>query len=1065
MLNAGIAVAESTRDQAVEDAFNTYEASVDSSVNNHNIAAANLNDVYNTSIATAESTLSSTLAAIQSNLDTQLNTVNQNAISQLGIAESDYDASIAQANVNYSGLGTSQSSSGSGSGSTSSSGSSSGSGSSSSSAGGSSSGSSSSSTSTSGSGSSSSSGSGSSSNSTSGSASSSGSSSGSANGNVFSLPDYLTNAVNIAADGTYSVNITGDTYIDSAASNWIDYQNGLSVALTTYSDAISSNQSNKEAAAKSNLLTFATSIVSAASSLKSSVDTANGQYSSSLISSFDSYVSDINNSTTNYNNKTEKAYGVWEKRSITAGKTYISTVNSVWGTYQTAVVQAAIDAKGQMEQAIFAYQDWYENTPQEDIYGWSGMPSGWTSPLPGKQHGLAVEIATINLDLQTKYANALYTYTVAEWDAWLTFFTETKKIDTDYVIALNTAESEYSTDLTNATSSYNHNLIEIDKTYKNAIVNAQSAYAIDLASAADGYIHSQIQTDSNFDKANQNANLAKMQTDNNFNSDYLNSETEDWFIDFRNNSSMSTDQLNDSYEHETWETSVTSAGNSLLNTMASISVGLNNSIIDLMAGTAGSISSANTVYENSITNANRDFDSGSVTITASLSNGVISAASNLTNSLTSTDSTFKNTVTTLWTGFQIGVANIGASIGKHAAVKARDEKIKTAKDHLETVTNESSSSDYLLDGNNYYNAFDFVPEAYYYASGLYLDFGIPSGSIIEEVQDWVDSLEGGNVSNSNSSSSSGSGTSSSSGNVSASGSTSGSSSSSGSPSGSGNGSTSGSGSTSSSGVDELTANEKAMLIDELYKAMGRIKELTETINKEDLDRHTGIISLEKTLPQKVHEQELEIWKERERNIQEQLGNTNLPIQGSRPDNMAWSNGFFGSLGDSWSSMQDAWSGIILDTFYDDEEFDSVAQQFYNQAYDLGPLGQTADSSGISYYGTRGALGVATVATAVASTVLVLQAAGSATMTVSIVEEQGGAHVVYGVTTRGVTTFQHWATGGVGITGYPAGWAAEAGYFSTMSGIPVFFPEALLGSVVGESCYGAAWYAFLAGLGL
>ena len=63
------------------------------------------------------------------------------------------------------------------------------------------------------------------------------------------------------------------------------------------------------------------------------------------------------------------------------------------------------------------------------------------------------------------------------------------------------------------------------------------------------------------------------------------------------------------------------------------------------------------------------------------------------------------------------------------------------------------------------------------------------------------------------------------------------------------------------------------------------------------------------------------------------------------------NGFWDSLGDSWHSMQDGWTGIILDLW----GYDGEANRYYYKARKAGPYGQTEDSDGLYYYGTRGAM--------------------------------------------------------------------------------------------------------------
>ena len=89
------------------------------------------------------------------------------------------------------------------------------------------------------------------------------------------------------------------------------------------------------------------------------------------------------------------------------------------------------------------------------------------------------------------------------------------------------------------------------------------------------------------------------------------------------------------------------------------------------------------------------------------------------------------------------------------------------------------------------------------------------------------------------------------------------------------------------------------------------------------------------------------------------------------------------------------------------------------------------------------------------------AAGLPTYSVAVNTTQG-THVVYGVTQNGVTVWQHYVTG-VGVTGAPTFFAAEAGYWGTLSGVPVFFPEAVLASTAGGNCVTAAMYAYYQGI--
>ncbi len=174
-----------------------------------------------------------------------------------------------------------------------------------------------------------------------------------------------------------------------------------------------------------------------------------------------------------------------------------------------------------------------------------------------------------------------------------------------------------------------------------------------------------------------------------------------------------------------------------------------------------------------------------------------------------------------------------------------------------------------------------------------------------------------------------------------------------------------------------------------------------------------------------------------------------------------SGAFFDSISNSWGSISDTYASLIMTYWYG---LPDEGQETMEGAYDRGPLGQSKDAPCWCKYGTRGSLGIATAATAAASSVLVFEAVGGSTMSFSIVPNaSGGPHVIYGVTSAGQTTFQHYITG-VGVTGYPAGFAAEAGYFSTMSGVPIFFPQAATASAAGTTCYGAAWHAYAAGVG-
>lgn len=89
------------------------------------------------------------------------------------------------------------------------------------------------------------------------------------------------------------------------------------------------------------------------------------------------------------------------------------------------------------------------------------------------------------------------------------------------------------------------------------------------------------------------------------------------------------------------------------------------------------------------------------------------------------------------------------------------------------------------------------------------------------------------------------------------------------------------------------------------------------------------------------------------------------------------SGFFDSLGSSLWSMGQTYKGI-----YQWLTGDPGYNTTLLNAYAAGPLGQTQNSSGIYWWGTRGALGVATAATAAATGVMAYGAIpGSSTVTV------------------------------------------------------------------------------------
>ncbi|WP_232102558.1 hypothetical protein [Gimesia aquarii] len=801
-------------------AWDDYHNSTNGSINDYKNVTDNLQSTYDSAIASAESAYSTSIDSIATNLDGFIDTALQGAISDLEDASNTLDAALDQIAIDHPTIAAEKNiGSGSTSSSGSTSGSSSGSGSGSSSTTTSGSASSSTSNSTSGSTSSSASSSGSSSSPTSGSTSSSGSTSGSSNGSASSSgassgssstsysgsgsgsssgsnsgnntnplpPDYLSEAITVNQDGSYVLASTGDTYKDGAAAAWIDYINGNHPALSNQASTIDSINSDYENESSNNNDSYVNSILNANTTYSDAVNSANASYSQGIISVFGTYFSDLGTAVNNYNSASSQAHDTWVTTTIAAAKAYISTVGSAWGTYQTTVVQAAIDAKSQMEQAIFAYQDWYQNEPYP--HGYSGTDAdgdgiyeipGGPDLVPGKQHDLAVTIATIDLDLQTKYANASYTYAIAKWDAWLTYLTDTTHANKEYNIGITNAEKDYKLAADRAATDFKKSLVTLEESRDKAITNANTAYIIDLATATKNLLAAQSLTNGTRSIDTNNAASARLQAEISLRQSFLNAESSAWYQSQLNNSSLSTADASD---REAWENEITNATLGMSSSVLGISTSVNNSMISAVTNAASSVAGIILTYTQSTTNADRNLENGTTTAAASLINGLLGADNSYASKVISASAAWANTLEGLKANFIIGQANIVTINEKQKEALARDEKIKTAQEYLDQVTNETSSPDYYLDGNNYQDAFNFVPEAYYYDAGLYLDFGAPLGSRVEDAQTLISQLEGG---------ASGSGS------TSSSGSTPGSSSSSGSGSASGEGSTSSSGSSSTS---------------------------------------------------------------------------------------------------------------------------------------------------------------------------------------------------------------------------------------------------------------------------
>lgn len=770
MYNAAADAANATLEQATNDAVNTYTTNVTNAVGTYNSTADALQTAYDSEIAAAEAAFAADTVNINSNLTTQTAAAEQSAITAFQTAQSAFNAAIAQINATYPAIAALASTSGSGSSSTSGSTSSSGS----------------------------TSGSSSSSGSTSGSASSSGSSSSSGSGSG-------------ASSGTNS------SYLSDLGVAQAVYLNGISSIDDSYKSGLISAYGIWETGSNNNFVAVRSAMDSAAQGFDTTVEDASDTFISGVLSTYSTYFGEIADAVTAYNQSTDDAYANWISTTIKAGKKYVSTVYGAWGTYQSTVVQAALNAKDSMEQAIFAYQDWYENEPYPHGYSGEDLDGDGIYEVPGgpdlasaKQHDLAVSIATINLDLQTKYANALYIYTVAEWDAWLTYFTDTTNADKNYSNAITDAESTYQIALDNANTTLDTTVISLKETYNKAKTNAEADLNIDMANASKDFLVSQLSTDTNYQIATNNAKLNWITGESNLWGQFQVAESDAWYQNQRDNLDPNSSDYATTYDHAGWETGYIDAGVNLNNSIQGIVTTFSNSLTSNIINAVSSLSVSSFNYTQSTTNANRNFDNGLTGAEGSLFGAIYSEDGTYANSITTAEANWSKAITSLKAGFQIGTANIAAVIGKKSAADARDATIQTAKDHLDTVTNDSSSPDYRLDGNYYSDAFDFVGEAYYYENGLYLDFGIPLGSIVVEVQEYVDALESGNIQNSGSTS----GSSSSSGSTSTLTSGSGSGSASGSSSGSTSNLNSSSGSGSSSGSSSSSSSTSTSSTDE-----------------------------------------------------------------------------------------------------------------------------------------------------------------------------------------------------------------------------------------------------------
>ena len=131
-------------------------------------------------------------------------------------------------------------------------------------------------------------------------------------------------------------------------------------------------------------------------------------------------------------------------------------------------------------------------------------------------------------------------------------------------------------------------------------------------------------------------------------------------------------------------------------------------------------------------------------------------------------------------------------------------------------------------------------------------------------------------------------------------------------------------------------------------------------------------------------------------------------------------------------------------------------QTLQDAYDQGIFGQTKDAGGVTYYGTRGAIGIATVAAAAAGSVLTydaLLATGSGQITAT--ELYGQTHVVY-AEAGGSMFHALGATGSVEIVGVTSAKAPAVTFLNTIT-IPLRNPGAVTAFSEAAAANGTAFY--------
>lgn len=203
-------------------------------------------------------------------------------------------------------------------------------------------------------------------------------------------------------------------------------------------------------------------------------------------------------------------------------------------------------------------------------------------------------------------------------------------------------------------------------------------------------------------------------------------------------------------------------------------------------------------------------------------------------------------------------------------------------------------------------------------------------------------------------------------------------------------------------------------------------------------------------------------------MQASVALTQLPSTATVP---ASSPGVFASVGSWFTYEYNTWAAVVSnpgaalggawDGAVDGAAMVANAATFH-QIDTLDNYVDQAIAQNGGVYGTANVFGhIGAYAGEAAILVYAWTAAGLPTYSVAVNTTEG-THVVYGVTQNGVTAWQHYVTG-VGVTGAPTFYAAEAGYWGTLSGVPILFPEAALASAAGGNCVTAAMYAYAQGM--